>query len=523
MAHRGFRGTLLAVVVGSALAGEAGAAGFALIEQNAGGLGNAYAGQAAAAEDASTIWFKPAGMIRLPGRQTVGALTAVKPSSKFSIDGNQPCTQTSATSAGALPPLISTGCTNSGGDAGDWGFPISAYLSWQLTPEFWVGVGLGAPFSLTEWDSGWVGRFHAIKSEVMTVNINPSVAWKINEMFSVGAGVNAMYIDAELSNSVDYSAIRLGVGGPAALGALAAPGACPGANSGAVTGGPRRRGNCEGVANTVKADDWSWGWNLGAVDQLLAEYARRPHVPLGGEAEAERRREFLEPPGIAQQRVAEQRRQRHGEAARLVLGRGRALHGPLAVPRRRLLDRLAIDADLSIYDGAASCCLTSTALKFKNGWRAGLGVNYQLNSEWKLRGGVAYDTTPVQDAFRTPRLPRPGPHLALDRCAVAGQQDPARDRLRLRVPLYQDASSNLPSLETNQPSGFTPTPKGNLVGTYNANVNILGIQGRFNFLTPALPRGNGRPRAAVLVCGAHSLRVDTTPSSSPSLRLPSRP
>ncbi|MFP5409606.1 MAG: outer membrane protein transport protein, partial [Gammaproteobacteria bacterium] len=49
------------------------AAGFALIEQNASGIGNAYAGQAAAAADASTIYFNPAGMTYLPDRQVVMA------------------------------------------------------------------------------------------------------------------------------------------------------------------------------------------------------------------------------------------------------------------------------------------------------------------------------------------------------------------------------------------------------------------------------------------------------------------
>jgi len=225
MRHCGVRGTLLvAALAGAGFAGQAGASGFALIEQNASGLGNAYSGAAAVAEDASTIFFNPAGMTRLPGMQAVGAVTAVKPSTKFSLSGNQPCTQATAASAGVLPPLINTGCTNSGGDAGSWGFPLSAYFSWQATPELWLGIGVSAPFGLkTEWDSGWAGRFQAIKSEVTTVNINPSVAWKINEMFSIGGGISAMYIDAELTNSVDYSAIAASVGGAAAP----APGRTP--------------------------------------------------------------------------------------------------------------------------------------------------------------------------------------------------------------------------------------------------------------------------------------------------------
>ena len=47
------------------------AAGFALIENSASGQGNAYAGAAAVAEDASTVWFNPAGMMKLSGNQMV--------------------------------------------------------------------------------------------------------------------------------------------------------------------------------------------------------------------------------------------------------------------------------------------------------------------------------------------------------------------------------------------------------------------------------------------------------------------
>src|SRR2546430_17353368 len=44
---------------------EARAAAFALYEQGVSGLGNAYAGAAAVAEDATTVWWNPAGMSRL--------------------------------------------------------------------------------------------------------------------------------------------------------------------------------------------------------------------------------------------------------------------------------------------------------------------------------------------------------------------------------------------------------------------------------------------------------------------------
>src|SRR3990172_2899098 len=66
------------------MSGTAAASGFALTEQSGSGLGNAYAGGAAGAEDASTIFFNPAGLSQIKGRQLVVAGHAIKPSAKFS-------------------------------------------------------------------------------------------------------------------------------------------------------------------------------------------------------------------------------------------------------------------------------------------------------------------------------------------------------------------------------------------------------------------------------------------------------
>src|ERR1700730_3114222 len=91
-----FRRTGLAAAVGSAALLAAGHAGlaygsaFALQEQSGSGLGNAFAGGAAAAEDASTIYFNPAGMSRLPGMQAVTAGSLICLQAKFSDNGSQP-------------------------------------------------------------------------------------------------------------------------------------------------------------------------------------------------------------------------------------------------------------------------------------------------------------------------------------------------------------------------------------------------------------------------------------------------
>ena len=84
------------------------AAGFALIEQSGSGMGNAFAGSSAIAEDASTIYFNPAGMTYIEGTQLVGALHLIKPSAEFNNNGSLP-------GGGRL-------LGGSGGDAGDLAF-----------------------------------------------------------------------------------------------------------------------------------------------------------------------------------------------------------------------------------------------------------------------------------------------------------------------------------------------------------------------------------------------------------------
>ena len=124
--------------------GTASAAAFQLWEQNASGLATAYAGSAAVADNASTVFFNPAGMTQLSGIQLSAGVTGVKPSFEFRNDG----------SSGLL------GSGGNGGDAGGWSTVPNAYFSVQLAPDWFLGFGVSAPFGLsTEYeDSNWIGR-----------------------------------------------------------------------------------------------------------------------------------------------------------------------------------------------------------------------------------------------------------------------------------------------------------------------------------------------------------------------------
>ncbi|MDP1927223.1 MAG: outer membrane protein transport protein [Thiobacillus sp.] len=337
------------LAIGLALAGcgsAAHAAGFALVEQNVSGLGNAYAGQAASAQDASTIFFNPAGMTLLPDRQLVVAGHLIKPSAEFT-----------GTAFTTVPPATLSG--GNGGDAGDLAFVPNAYFAYRVSPDIHLGLGVNAPFGLkTEYDSTWKGRTQAIKSEVKTINLNPSVAWKTGETLSLGAGLNIQYIEATLSNST----------------------------------------NGAGIA-TVNGNDYGWGFNLGLLWQPT------PATRLG----------------LAYRSEVDQALKGDVEFSVATTFNG-AVTAAVTLPDsaslslfHRLSPRWDLLADVTwtgwsdfkelriVRNGGVTLGVTEE--NWSDSYRYSVGVNYHLDDRLTLRGGLAYDETPVSDTFRTARIP----------------------------------------------------------------------------------------------------------------------
>ncbi len=337
-----FKHTMLGWSVASALllmSGGASASGFALIEQSASGLGNAFAGGAASAEDASTVFFNPAGMSRLSGKQLVLAAHVITPSTKFSGTG--------------IPG------SNMGGDAGGSAVVPNAYFTAELSPKLNAGLGVSVPFGLqTQYDAGWVGRHNAIKSRLDTINVNPSIAYRVSDALSVGAGVDYQRISGELSNY-----------------------------GGAVLG-----------TSVVQGTDNAWGYNLGVLYHLDAK------TRVG-----------------ASYRSAISYTLRGTVATDLPFA-----NGPVSLAIKlpdsssisifhQMSDSYAVMADISwmgwstfkqvnvLSDSGAS--ISNTIENWKNTMRVSLGATHQYSSNWKARAGLAYDQSPVPDAFRTARIP----------------------------------------------------------------------------------------------------------------------
>lgn len=446
MSGIGFRGAALPVAVAAALAAwsqAASGAGFALFEQNASGLGNAYAGAAAVAEDAGTIYFNPAGLTRIKGRQVVGAVSLIKPSMRFSDSG---ASSVPGVGLPGLPALQSQGGGN-GGNAGGAAFVPAAYLSWEVQPDqLWLGVSLNSPFGLsTEWNPGWIGRFHAIESSVEALTINPTVAWKVNEQVSVGAGLSIQQLKATLTNAVPYSLLA------ASAGALGLVGL-----------------NQEGVAK-VEGDSIAYGWNLGATFQVApttrlgVAYRSTIKHDLEGDIRFTNRPAALGaalPDGDVESTI------KMPDSASLAIAHDLDSRWQLLADYTWTGWSTISDLTIERPTGQA---ISTTRLGFRNTWRLGVGANYRYDDKWTLKFGVAYDKSPVQDAERTPRLPDSSRIWTAIGAQWRADRQTAVD-FGLVYLWIKDASSNLSSQSA-----------GALVGEYKSNTWVLGAQVRYDF------------------------------------------
>lgn len=434
------------------------AAGFALIEQSASQQGLAFAGGAALADDASTVFFNPAGMTRLP-RQFIAAAHVVAPSAEFSGGG---------TTAPAVLGISSTNATITGGDGGDAGqvgvVPNLYYVA-PLSQALYFGLGINAPFGLaTDYSESWVGRYHAIESEVRTVNFNPSLAYKVNKDFSIGVGFSVQYIDAKLTQAIDQgSTCIVQAAANPLVGPAAAEAFCAG--NGLVPQGS------DAFAKVV-GDDWSLGYNFGFLFEPAAgtrigfAYRSKVRHQLQGDARFRNASPFF----TVGSNVFVNSNVEAGvdlpNSASLSLyqdiNRQWAVMGDITWTGWRSFDELRIKFD----DSDSSQPDSVTDESWNNSMRYALGVRYKPDSTWTFRAGAAFDRTPIPDAsHRTPRIP------GEDRTWVSiGLGFRASRALSFDVGYSHLFVFDDPKINNTTSTG------GNLSGDYDASVDIVSAQ-----------------------------------------------
>jgi long-chain fatty acid transport protein len=482
---------LAAVVVAAAAlallpATPALASGFQLIEQNASGLGNAYAGQAASVKDASAIYFNPAALTRLEGKNLVIGGNAIGIKTTFH---NTASTRPSL--GGQTFPVPQGG---EGGDAGGW-IPVpEIYFSWQAASQVWVGVGLNVPFGLeTDWDPDWMGRFHATNSKIQTINVNPTIAVKLSDSISIGAGANWRHAKATLKSAVPY-------GGVSYFGAYSAVysqvfaqtgnAAIANATATAAAGGIAAQLGSAGLARegeaAIEGDSNAWGFNVGALlklgekGHLGVSYRSKVKSELDGTVEFGNAPTFSTSGAVGAIGASLNARFANGPVTAEV-----KWPDTFSAALSYEGDKVELMADytwtgwssiqsLDVLraDGSA---LSSVPLNFEDVYRVGLGANVKMNDKWTLRLGTAYDQAPVVEEFRTPRLPDTGRYWAAAGFQYRLSKNAAIDFGYGHI-FFAESLSNLP----NQ-AAPTDSPKGALIGEYKAQVNILSVQYRHSF------------------------------------------
>lgn len=322
------------------------AGGLGIATQNGSGTGNAFAGGAASAEDASTVWYNPAGMASLSGKTNFAiAGQVLKPSFKFE------------NTRSTLP--IGTG---EGGDGGDWAFIPQAFFSTKINERWSVGAAFNTPFGLkTEYEAGWRGQSIALTSELKTYNFNLGAAYKLNDMVALGAGVNYQKIQLKFNSVIAIGFVEPNLsdnGTGYNLGVLFQP-----------------------TQQTRVGAHYRSAINYQATGTLTAP------ALLGGSSSATA---GLTTPDSFSLSVF------HALSPRW------DIMGDVTWTGWSHLKRL----DVVRTDGArAGTTPVSLTFNWKDTWRTSLGANYKPNDAWKIRFGVAFDETPTNDVDRTARLP----------------------------------------------------------------------------------------------------------------------
>jgi long-chain fatty acid transport protein len=332
---------------------------------------------------------------------------------------------------------------------------------WVLSDALRLGVGVNVPFGLeTDYDRDWIGRYHAVHSELMTVNINPALAWRVFPGVTLGAGFQAQYADAELSNAVDFGTIGAAAGLP-----------------GAVPGNPAQDGFAK-----LEGDDWGYGWNAGILLEPLettrfgVAYRSKIEHTLEGDVE------FSGPAPLLGAFRTTGNFVDTGVKADLTtpeswsFGAYHEITPKVAVMAEAALTRWSRFDELRIrFDSAQGDSVTEE--DWDDSWFYALGVTWRPREGCALRLGVAHDEEPIPDANRTPRIP-------------------GEDRTWLAVGTNLQVSPNLAldfgythiwvedsSLQLN--AGTSPDHpdffRGNLTGSYENAIDIVTAQATWRF------------------------------------------
>ncbi len=358
MSFRGLKVVLLACGgVGALIAAtaDANAGGFAIREQSAWGQGMSFAGVAAGGSSSAMFW-NPATMTQIPGLQSNSILTGILPNSTNTPGAGSALAGLGGTSNIAKDALVPAG-----------------YYTWQFRPDMWVGLAVTSPFGLSvTFPDMWAGRDYGDNgTSLTTYNATPSFAWRINDMISVGFGVQVQYGDAKLNKGLPF------FGG--------------------------------GFSDfTLEGTGWGYGFTAGMTvtptptTTIGLGYRSAINQKINGTMTVVGPLAALSTNGSASTTlnlpdvVSLGLKQRVGPQWTL-----------LGTVEWTNWSRIGTSAVAQGSGAPASVAGTAVTLpfQFEDGWFFSVGAEYQWNDRLTVRAGAAYEKSPITDQVRIPILP----------------------------------------------------------------------------------------------------------------------
>ncbi len=418
------------------------AAGFALREYSLSAASTSFAGVSASDDAAGYLAFNPAAAAGVQDEDVQFTLNAIYPSSSATFD-------LATTSAG----------TAASGSRTPVSFVQEALepgASWRkrLSDRWSAGISVSVPWGLsTLYDRDWAGRYYAVESKLLTINVAPDIAWQVTDTLAIGLGLQVQYAEGILSNAIDFGTI----------GALfSVPGAVPGQQDGFAE---------------FKADDWAIGYRAGIIwkpdDRVAFGLAWRSGLKheLKGNVDFS-----LDTAGVGAA-LSSASGAFVDSTARTRLSLPSITSAGVAW---KATDKLTLMGEVGYTDWGT---IQELRVSFDNplqpdnvqtygwsgAWLYSIGARYDFDKEWTLRAGAAIDGSPARDATRDPRIP-----------------DATRTWLSASIEHHLSASTSIqlgyaklmfPEEPINL-SAATPGNelRGNLRGTTDSDADMISIQ-----------------------------------------------
>lgn len=456
----------------AAISSNAAASGYRFGSQSVAAQGTADA-NAAEAADASTLFYNPAGMSRLQGQNFSAGATVVVPHSTFNDTGSRRFTGTAA------------GGTATEDYAPEAVVAPSLYYTRRIDSQWSAGLGLFVPYGTKlNYGDSWTGRYALTKVKLQAVALNPSVAFKLNERHAFGFGVTAEHMKAELAQAVDVPGSVAALSGNAAGAALLKQIVALGGNPAALAAVKDGHGENDGK-------DWGFGFNLGYLFQLDQDtrfgiaYRSSISHQLKGRTVWDFSKSTTD---AVVNKVLAASSHRVNSAALVALRTPETLSlngfhqinarwaamGDVTWTRHTRMD------DLHIQFPGTDEGDEVIRQQWKNTVRVSLGANYKFDDKLTLRGGVAYDQSPVNgDALRHAALPDS------DRQQIsfgAAYQLSPRSSVDLAYSYLAFKDANTSYRNSCTPLTVGCTGNGETTrGTYQTHLQLLGVAYNYRF------------------------------------------